>query len=150
MTQTANVCPKSMSVLTDFYLADPQYAKDYDDDQQCAEIDRAQYKGITPLEVSKLLAIVQTKAWAISMMDEFPQVLIVDGGERLIFEIPKPIMERFAALTAAEICSATAAWAKTEELACEAEDVQPVVEEIVRLSKRGLETKRSLYLWICV
>ena len=139
-----------MSVLTDFYLADPAQAKDYDVDQQCLEVDRAQYKGMTPLELSTLSAIIQKKEWDVAMMDEFPEVLIVDGGERLIYEIPSVAIERFAILSEDEIGSAAAAWSKTEELACEAEDIQPVIEEIVRLSKRGLETKRSLYLWICV
>ena len=139
-----------MSVLTDFYLAEPSRAKDYDVDQQCLEIDRAQYKGMTPLELSTLSAIIQKKEWDAAMMDEFPEVLIVDGGERLIYEIPSATIERFAILSEDEISSAAVAWSKTEELACEAEDIQPVIEEIVRLSKRALETERSLYLWICV
>ena len=139
-----------MSVLSDFYLADPQHSKDYNIDQKCPEIDRAQYKGMTPLELSMLWAITEKKEWDVAMMDEFPEVLIVDGGERLIFQVPMEAVQRFASLSETEVGTAAAAWSQTEELACEPNDIQPVIEEIVRLSKRGLETKRNLYLWVCV
>jgi hypothetical protein len=139
-----------MSVLSDFYLAEAQHAKSYDVNQQCAEIDRAQCKGMTPFELSLLWAITQKEEWDVAMMDQFPEVLIVDGGQRLIFQVPGAAVEDFARLAEAEIGPAAAAWSQTEELACEAGDVQPVIEEIVRLSRRGLETNRNLYLWICV
>ncbi len=139
-----------MSALSDFYLADPQHAKDYDVDQKCPDIDRAQYKGMTPLELSILWAITQKKEWADSMMDEFSEILVVDGGQRLIYQVPTAAVEHFATLTGGEIASAAVAWAQTEELSCDPGDVQPVIEEIVRLSKRGLETNRKLYLWISV
>jgi hypothetical protein len=139
-----------MSVLSDFYLAEAQQAKNYDVNQQCDEIDRAQYRGMTPLELSTLWAITQKKEWDVAMMDQFPEVLIVDGGQRLIYQVPGAAVKRFASLSEAEVGAAAGAWSQTEELACEAADVQPVVEEIVRLSKRGLETNRNLYLWICV
>src|SRR4051812_14725344 len=105
-----------MSVLSDFYLAEPQHAKNYDVDQKCPEIDRAQYKGMTPLELSTLLAITQKKAWDLAMMDEFPEVLIVDGGQRLIYQVPTAAVERFASLSESEIGTAAAAWSQTEEL----------------------------------
>jgi hypothetical protein len=139
-----------MSVLTDLYLAEPKHAKDYDVGQKCPEVDRAQYKGITTLELSTLWAIIQKKEWDVAMMDEFPQIMIVDGGQRLIFEIPHSAMECFALLPDSGIGGAADAWSKTDELGCEADDIRPVIEEIVRLSKSGRETKRSLYLWICV
>jgi len=141
---------KFMSVLSDFYLAEPQHAKSYDVDQKCPEIDRAQYKGMTPLELSMLWAITQQKEWDVAMMDEFPEILVVDGGQRLTYQVPQAAVERFASLSGPEISTAAAAWSQTEELSCEPGDVQPVIEEIVRLSKRGLEMNRSLYLWICV
>ena len=139
-----------MSVLSDLYLAEPRHAKAYDFNQKCPEIDRAQYKGMTPLELSTLWAITLKKEWDVAMMDEFPEILVVDGGQRLIYQVPAAAVEHFATLPESEIASAAVAWAQSEELACEAGDVQPVIEAIVRLSKRGLETNRQLYLWICV
>ncbi len=106
-----------MGVLTDFYLADPATAKDYNDDQTCLEIDRAQYKGITPLELSTLAAIIRNKQWDVSMMREFPNILVVDGGERLIYEISGTAVQLFAGLSEMQISEAAAAWSKTDELA---------------------------------
>jgi hypothetical protein len=105
---------------------------------------------MTPLELSMLWAITQKREWDAAMMKDFPQVLVVDRGQRLIYQFPKTAVERFASLSASEVGASATAWSQTEELACEAGDVQPVIEEIVRLSKRSLETNRNLYLWICV
>lgn len=139
-----------MGVLSDLYLAEPKRAKDYDESQECAEDDRAQYKGITPLELSTLLAIIRGKDRNVAMMNEFPEIMIVNEGERVIFEIPHSAMTCFAALPESEFQVAAEAWSKTDELRCSAEDVRPVIEDIVRLSKRGQETNRLLFLWICI
>jgi hypothetical protein len=97
-----------------------------------------------------LWAITQKKEWDDGMMDAFAEVLIVDGGQRLIYQVPTAAVERFAGLSKTEIDAAAAAWSQTEELACDPEDVRPVIQQLARLSKRGLETNRNLYLWICV
>jgi hypothetical protein len=73
-----------MSVLADFYLASKADAAAYDDAQKCAEEDRVQSNRITLLELSMLAAILDGKAWDVDQMEQFEQVLIVEGGERVI------------------------------------------------------------------
>ena len=138
-----------MSFISDLYIAEPAHATSYDIDQNYPKVDCAQFKGLTSLELSTLWAITLKQEWDEAMMDTFPEVLVVDGGQRLIYQFPTAAVEHFAKMSGSEIGSAAAAWSQTEELACAAGDVQPVIEEIVRLSKRAVETKRNLYLWIC-
>jgi len=139
-----------MSILSDFYLSDAARAKDYDTDQQCAENDRARFQGVTPLEISTLWAIVEKKEWDVAMMDDFVEILSVGGGQRLIYEFPHPVVERMAGLTAVDIGTSAEAWAQTDELGCDSAEIQPVIEELVRLSQRARVTNRNLYLWVCV
>src|SRR6266571_1371780 len=67
-----------MSLLADIYISRDDEAVRYDTTpDQFA--DRAQYKGITPLELSMFWAIVRGVEWDVASMDEFPCLLQQDG-----------------------------------------------------------------------
>jgi hypothetical protein len=139
-----------MSVLADFYIADKQSAAAYDDAQECAEDDRVQSKRITPIELSMLAAILEQREWDVDMMDQFAQVLIVDGGERLIHEVSPALVDRLASLRPDEAQRAAEAWARTEEIACAPDEIRPLLDDLMGLAARARATNRQLFLWNCV
>jgi hypothetical protein len=97
-----------------------------------------------------LWAIMRGVEWDIEMMDEFPCLLAIDGGERLIHRLPKAMVTELAALAPDQLGSVTSAWAGTEELSCSPGDIRPVVDDLVRLARRAGETSQSVHLWNCV
>lgn len=139
-----------MSVLADFYIADRGSAPNYDEAQECDDADRVQSNRITPFELSMLVAILEKKKWDATMMDQFSQVLIVDGGERLIHEVSPALVEHLSKMRPEEVESAAEAWARMEEMACEPDELRPLLEDLVRLAGRARSTNRQLFLWNCV
>ena len=138
-----------MSVLADIYISRNDDAVKYDAAPE-AFTERAEYKGITPLELSMLWAIMRGVEWDVASMDEFPCLLAIDGGERLIHRLPAAMASDLALLSPDRITSVTSAWAATEELSCSPEDIRPVLDDLVRLSRRAGETNQGVHLWNCV
>jgi hypothetical protein len=138
-----------MSVLSDIYISRDSEAVKYDT-EPATFTERAQYKGITPLELSTLWTIMRGVEWDVAAMDDFACLLQIDGGERLIHSFPAAMLTALGQLTPDRIRDVTAKWAATDELACSPADIQPVVEEIVRLARSAAASGRSLYLWNCV
>jgi len=138
-----------MSLLADIYVSRDEDAVKYDTapDQF---VERAQYKGFTPLELSILWSIMRGVEWDVAMMDEFPCLLTIDGGERLIHRLPSTMVADLATLPPHRVASVTRAWAGTEELSCSPADIRPVVNDLVRLARRATETSQSVHLWNCV
>ena len=140
---------RSMGVLADFYLSREDEAVKYD---TAADefTDRCQFKGLTVLELSTLWSIMRGVDWDVALMDEFPCLLQIDGGERLIQRIPAPMVSELAGLSQERIATVTTAWAATEEISGDPADIRPVVDDLVRLSRKAGESGRGLYLWNCV
>jgi len=137
-----------MGLLADIYLSRDDEAVGYDTEPE-RFTDRAEYKRISPLELSTLWAILRGVEWDVALMDEFP-CLQVDGGERLIHKLPSAMVQQLAGLSPERVAAVTSAWAATEELGCDPEEIKPVVDDLVRLSRRAGETDRSVHLWNCV
>jgi hypothetical protein len=129
-----------------FFLAEPNAVADYARASQGSPDDRASFLGITPLELSTLWAIVERAEWEVRMMRLFPIVVAFNVGERIVHEIPAPIVERLASLSLEEIARVAQAWASTSEMAPRGQEVGAIVIEIVRLATRARDTKRSLFL----
>jgi hypothetical protein len=139
-----------MGVLAELYVAnDDQQALQYDASPDVFA-DRRPYRSFTALELSTLWSIMQGAEWDVALMDEFPALLVVNGGERLIHRLPKPMMEALAKMTLEEIQTSSEAWASTEELRCKPSDVQPIIEGLIQLSRKASATGKAVYLWICV
>ena len=139
----------TMGILADIYIARDDEAVSYDTTpDQFA--DRAQYKGFTALELSILWSIMRGVEWDVAMMDEFPCLLQVDGGARLLHRLPAKLVTELAALSPDQVGSVSSAWAATEELCWPPEAAREVIEDLVHLARRASETSRSLHLWNCV
>jgi hypothetical protein len=139
-----------MGVLAELYIAsDDQQALKYDASPDVFA-DRRQYRSFTALELSTLWAIMQGTEWDVELLDAFPTLLVVDGGERLIHRLPKPMIQALAKMTQQEIQTSSGTWASTEELRCQPSDVQPIIEGLIQLSREASATGKGVYLWICV
>src|SRR5260221_6573907 len=99
-----------MSVLADIYISSDDETIRYDSaPDQFA--DRAQYNGITPLELSTLWAIVRGIEWEVASMEDFQCLLQQDGGERLIHRLPGAMIADMSGLTSDQIVVVTPKWA---------------------------------------
>jgi hypothetical protein len=112
--------------------------------------DREQYSSFTELELSTLWAKIRDVEWNVDSLDEFHTVLIEDGGEGTIKRLPRDMTVGLARLTPEQISIAATKWAATDEMACNAADVQPIIEGLVRLAQAASETNRNIYFWNCV
>src|SRR5260221_14475333 len=115
-----------MSVQADLYVSrDDEDAVRYDIEPTSFG-EREQYTSFTILELSTLWAKLQGVEWDVNSLDEFPKVLVQNGGERSINRLPTAMATALARLTPELISVAAAKWASTDELACEPADVQPI------------------------
>lgn len=83
-------------------------------------------------------------------MNDFQCVLEEDDGERLIHRLPAAFLSRLSLSDADTLKRATRLWAKTDELACDPPDLEPLIETLVDLAQRAQDTGRNLYLWTSV
>jgi len=136
-----------MGLLSDIYISSDGEALSYDaSPEQFTE--RVQYKRISPLELSTLWAIIRDVEW--DSLEEPACVLIEDEGERLIHRLPSAMVSDLARLTPDQIGLVSEKWGETEELDWPPGEARPVVEDLVRLARRAIESGRNVYLWNCV
>ena len=139
-----------MSLLADIYISrDDAEAVRYDTDPATFG-DREQFKSITILEISTLWSLMRGIEWDANLLDQFPCVLEIHNGERLIHRLPQEMAANLASLTPEEAFTAASKWAVTEELACEPGEVQPIIDGLVRLARKSSATGQRIYFWNCV
>jgi hypothetical protein len=103
-----------MGVLADLYIAsDDQEAVKYDASPD-AFGDRRQYRNFTALELSTLWAIMQGTEWDVVLMDQFPELLGVEDGERLVHRLPSHMVETLAQMTQEGVLASSGKWAATD------------------------------------
>jgi len=139
-----------MGVLADLYLSrDDKEAVRYANEPETFK-DREQFRNFTELELSTLSAKIRGIEWDVNSLDEFHSVLVRDGGERCIKRLPASMMDELARLTPEQISTAASKWAATDEMRCDAVDVQPIIEGLVRLARIASVQDRKLYFWNCI
>ncbi|MFB7666418.1 hypothetical protein ACFC1R_21110 [Kitasatospora sp. NPDC056138] len=68
-----------------------------------------------------------------------------------VSELHSLVRDTLATVRDFEVPAAVARWVQTEELhGADAEDMQPVAEEIIRLARRAREAGEQLYCWMCL
>jgi len=138
-----------MSVLATFYLSNDDDAPNFDAEPG-RFLDRVESKGISLVELSLLWTLMRDKPWDADSLNEFPCLLDLDDGERLIHKLPKLMVAGLEALAPDQVGRLAVAWSSTEELSCEPGDIRPLIESLMLLARHAHETNRSLYLWNCV
>lgn len=135
--------------LADFYVATAEDAAAYDDSTE-KFTESAQYKRVSPLELSMLWAIMRGVDWDVSLMDEFSCVFQKDDGERLIHKLPAAMLVDLAELSDERTSVLAPKWAAVEELRWPSIAAYEVISDLAKLARRAIESDRGVFLWNCV
>ena len=139
-----------MSLLADLYLSqDGQEAVRYDEQAE-SFADRLQFTSFTELELSTLWASLRNEKWDVSSLDQFTCVFQLPGGDKSIHRLPNAMVADLAVLDSRKISDAASTWAATDEMACEPDDVRPIIEGLVGLAIKASQTGKGIYLWNCL
>jgi hypothetical protein len=139
-----------MSILADIYVASEANASEYDGDPARFKAESASWKRFTILELSMLWALLQGREWDVDLLDSFTNVLMRDGGERMIARLPDEFLYDVMAADEEKAAEAVRQWAATEELDCEPAQLKPFFNDLRRLADTAVCSGRGLYLWNCV
>jgi hypothetical protein len=60
------------------------------------------------------------------------------------------MVDDLARLDSQNISVVAPKWAATDEMACEPDDVRPIIEGMVGLAVKASQTGRGIYLWNCL
>jgi hypothetical protein len=138
-----------MGVLSDFFIAEKGKIPEYGGGSQFPSDDRLQLKNITPLEAANLLAVLLGEDDPIPLLTEF-KLLTPEDAEEWIYSIPSEMVVLLGELDsedrtemASQFANATA-----EELGASPQDFEPIISKLSTLSRRAIESKQSLYLWM--
>ncbi len=137
-----------MGVLADFFAATDSTAPRYTEHAN-EFADRVEAKGLTPLEVSMLWALLAGRVWSVELIEEFDAVVMRDDGELMIHRFPAALLELLAEANEEAIAKVGAAWAETEELAWPPAEGRQLVEGLAALCKAARARALSVYLWNC-
>lgn len=140
-----------MALLSEFFIAERTTdALRYNTEPESFAEHRFQSKRITDVELSILWSILRDEEWDSDTLDDFTMIYEAENGDRLIIQLPPPLLTDLAAVPPEVEMELAEAWADTEELACPAREIMPVVRGLLDLSRRALERECGLYLWIQV
>jgi hypothetical protein len=138
-----------MGILCDLFVSTKEDALVYEstfESEQHGRFSPAEFKGFTSLEFGTLWAILTNEEWDVHKH----RLLDVDFGsdhESWLCEFPEEYVQVLSRTDSDAIKRAAQAWSETEELSCSAEDVRPVIDTLVQLSRRALSRNEGLYMW---
>jgi hypothetical protein len=137
-----------MSILCELFVADLSDALHYDDGESADRFEIVPLGGLTQLPFEILWAITEGRPWspairAFEQLGESPD----ERTETWLFRFPPVFVARLAKLTGAEISVITAQWARTDELDCATDEIEPIVSSLIDLARSAVESNRGLYLW---
>lgn len=141
-----------MGLLCDLIVADKDAALSYASKASQGAPDRAdgltvrEFKGLTSLEFGTLWAILERREWDVDR-HMLIDVAFGEGNESWLHEFQGEYVALLAALDADAMQVAAQQWAATEELACDAEAIVPVVQALTDLSREAIAQRKGLYMW---
>jgi len=138
-----------MSLIAELFLARNDGEAARYETAANAFADREQFGGIMTLTLSTLWAILENKTWEDRFLDDFVNVVEKDGGLPTIDRLPPAFVEGLAGLTPDRIREVAEEWAATEEMMCDGEDLRPVIEGLVRISRLAKTKGQNVYLYNC-
>jgi hypothetical protein len=103
-------------------------------------------KGITCVELSTLLGILDGKEWQDEFLDLFPPV--GDGSSGLT-RVADQLLSRLTDFDY-DADKVAADWAGTEEMQWEAEDARSLLGDLAQHAVRAKQVGKPVYLWNCV
>ena len=137
-----------MGLLADFFVANDGVAVRYEGQWTGAPENYYQTKGIGIVELSRLLAILENRAWDVSLLRGFELVKKAGDGEQFVLRLPEELVTGLSSLDEAGRAKAAEQWARTEELVRNRVGGVPgVLEAVAALAKRTREQTQQLYVW---
>ena len=138
-----------MSILGDLFVTDADSAQLYEKFQSqdkfpVDRFERAQFKSLTDLEFTTLLALIQNEEWDI---DQHSLEVMGVPDDTWLFKFPPSFVDALSSLDKAGVSRVSPLWASTEEMEWEPSEAQEVIEELVRLAKLAKSNSKGLYLW---
>jgi hypothetical protein len=136
-----------MGVIADFIIASEPEALEYSRSQSgVSSSDRLEAKGITSVELSTLMALLDGKEWQDELLDLFPPA----GGESSgLTRVGDQLLGRLADLDY-DLDQVAADWAATEEMQWEEEEARSLIDELAQLAVRARSAGKPVWLWNCV
>jgi hypothetical protein len=102
-------------------------------------------KGITTLELSTLLAILEGEEWQEALLDLFSQV--PNTGN--LFRVSDALLSRLTDFDY-DIDQVAADWADTEELKVEPEQARSFIDGFAQHALRAQRLRKPIHLWNCI
>jgi hypothetical protein len=142
-----------MGVLAEVYLATASDALAYDQNPQAMASERAEFKSLSDTHLAQLWAILrgESQEASLDLLGQFSCLFTSSSKNRFIYQFPK---EFVTLLTESDddttIEQAAEQWAATEELSCELDEAQSIIEDLINLAWLSVSSKKAMYLWLCV
>lgn len=141
-----------MGVLSDLVVApDHAAAKVLHASNPASEFGGIDIKGVDSTKFGTLHAIMSGR----SLEDVLPLYDPISEDEEgpWLFRIPRDLVAQLATLSGREQERVADAWAQTEEFSLdgwERTDVASTLEEICELARKAVDSRETLFLWMCL
>jgi hypothetical protein len=140
-----------VGLLSDFLVADAQdIPAILQSVNPSAKWESAQFKGLTPVNLCQLWAILKHAPYQDSDVEKFKDFSSNDQGPWALV-VPAQLTSSIAALGEADVPRVGKLWSQTEELTADhwqPADVTALLEAIRKLSTSAVHRKKSLILWV--
>jgi hypothetical protein len=135
-----------MGVIADFIIATEPEALEYSRSQAgIPSSNLLEAKGITCVELSTLLALLDGKEWQDTLLDLFPSV----GGESSgLTRVADRLLSRLTGFDY-DLDQAAAEWAATEEMQWEPEEARALIDDLAQHAVKARSACKPVYLWNC-
>jgi hypothetical protein len=140
-----------MSILSDFFIADPSPVPEYGGGESFRDEDKCQFRGLSPLQGGQFLAVLRGEEYSVDSISEF-ELVTPEDAEDWTMSVPQDMVLGLAGLNPDQIpiIAAKFAEATSEELGWSAEDFLPIVRDLSALARRAVSQGKAMYLWICL
>jgi hypothetical protein len=136
-----------MGIIADFIIANELEALEYSRTQSgIPSSNMIEAKGITIVELSTLMALLDGKDWHQDLLDVFP---LIRDESSVLSKIGEPLLSRLTDFDY-DIDQVAADWAATEEMQWEVDEAQSLIDELAQLAVKAKSVGKSVYLWNCV
>ncbi|RYD85061.1 MAG: hypothetical protein EOP84_03675 [Verrucomicrobiaceae bacterium] len=136
-----------MGILADFIIATEPEALEYSSSQKgIPSSDLLEAKGITCVELSTLMALLDSKEWRDDLLDLFPPV---GGKSSGLTRVGDQLLGRLTDFDY-DLDQVAEDWAATEEMQWEDEEARSVIDGLAQLAVRAKSVGKPVYLWNCV
>ena len=136
-----------MGVIADFIIATEPEALEYSRCQAgIPSSNLLEAKGITCVELTTLLALLDGKEWEEDLLDLFSPVGDESSG---LTRVADQLLNRLTDVDY-DLDQVAADWAATEEMQCEVDTAHTLIDGLAQHAVRAKNVGKPVYLWNCV